>query len=106
MKLYTLFALSDEEILNEDPNGWTWRTTSLLVIDDINPGQPIPKDIVTAQQFEHFMQSEDNHRALKNKNVIWILGDDTTYPEWQQMLHNIGVPKDSVSAVYLPQAKV
>ncbi|WPV67782.1 hypothetical protein [Chitinophaga sp. LS1] len=106
MKLYSLFSLTDEDIQQEDPNLWTWRTTSLLVIDDINPGQPIPKDIVTAYQFMEFMENDGNRHALKNKNVIWILGDDATYSEWQQMLHTIGVPKESISAIYLPQGKL
>lgn len=106
MKLYNLFSVPDEEILQEGASIWTWRTTSLLVIDDINPGHPITQDIVSASQFLSYATHETNRRALKNKNVIWILGNRANYGEWRRMLGAIGVKEENITAIDLPQEKI
>lgn len=106
MKLYCLFFephSEDEEAL------WNWRNSSVLIIDDINPGGPIPKDIVAPgfflEMLDTFKENEINRKALKSKNVIWVLGNSVpaqnVLDTWESMLQRIGVNKECILTVNL-----
>ena len=110
VKLFTMFFESDTDQELKGTQLWTWRKASLLVIDDINPGDPIKDDIVVPDNFLKILDTfsisnAENRTTLKNKNVIWVLGDkmfdDVLLNNWKQMLMKIGVENKNVSAINL-----
>ncbi|WP_089896891.1 ATP-binding protein [Chitinophaga arvensicola] len=107
MKLYCMFFEQDD-----DTNAgvlWTWRKASILVIDDINPGDPIKEDLITPDRFLSFVDGSSSHdinrTALKDTNVIWVLGNDDEdrklSAKWQEMLYSIGVEKEKMLSLNL-----
>jgi hypothetical protein len=115
MKLFSMFAEKDEVLLTNKGSLWTWRNSSLLVIDDINPGDPIKRDLVTPDIFLQFIDTtfdpsilpnNKNREILRSKNVIWVLGnkdDEITllYNKWQHLLKEIGVKSENIFSVNL-----
>jgi DNA replication protein DnaC len=108
MKLFNLFSLSEQEIIEtDDYNVWSWRTSSLLIIDDIDPGRPMQKTVLSAQDMLNAIDSRgntSNRDCLKDKNVVWVLGDEAPMiaGSWQKLLlKDIGVEEDKISAVGL-----
>ena len=113
MKLYSLFSLTDQEIIKaENCNAWSWRTASLLVIDDINPGSPISQIFISPHQLLTLIDTPvrgnmavQNRRELINKNVIWVMGDkdnESNQPNgWIKLLRDIGVAKDKIYSIEL-----
>lgn len=110
MKLFSMFFESDTNSTLPGVQLWTWRKSSLLVIDDINPGDPIKSDIITPVEFldmlDKFSGSNiQNRQTLKSMNVIWVLGnenrDNDLLCKWQNMLLEIGVDKKNISSVNL-----
>ena len=100
MKLYNMFFDPDSKLLSDKEALWTWRSSSLMVIDDINPGKPIIKDLVSADNFLNMLDKYsgcdyENRSAVKNKNIIWVLGSKDNEKEetksWKEMLGKIGV---------------
>ncbi len=75
IKLFSLFY----QPLKNEKDIWFWRNASLLIIDDINPGLPLPKkDIINTVDFEDRLNTnfvETNKQDLRNKKVIWVLGN-------------------------------
>ena len=89
---------------------WTWQNCSYLVVDDINPGDPVKEDILPADYFLELMdnytsENEANRESIRNCSVIWVLGNDDSksnrQDDWEKMLHGIGVSKDHICAVRL-----
>lgn len=109
MKLYCMFFEDEEQRFTGAKNPWNWRDTSLLIIDDINPGQPIMNDIVTAEEFlkivDTFLDRNDTNRSLiRDKRVIWVLGNENreaTHLNWQGMLEKIEVKKKDILCIRL-----
>lgn len=107
-KLYSMFVESADPPPKID-SLWGWRGSSVLVIDDINPGDPITKEIVDATTFLEFLNAafpEINNRiAIKQKKVIWVLGtldpDGKILESWKEMLKAIGVPDGRILCVNL-----
>ncbi|MCW3105679.1 MAG: ATP-binding protein [Segetibacter sp.] len=107
-KLYSMFAESADPA-PEVGFLWGWRGSSVFVIDDINPGEPITEEIVDAKTFQAYLDAPspaiDNRKAILEKNVIWVLG--TLDPEknmlqpWIDMLKDIGVKEDRILHVDL-----
>lgn len=92
---------------------WDWKTCSLLVIDDINPGAPLPHDITTPREFLKMLDAytpgnDTNRKILREKSVIWILGQPAIKPDaemdWSGMLEEIGVRKENIHSIYLPDS--
>ena len=113
MKLYNLFSLTDAEIkIAEDCDIWSWRTASLLIIDDINPGNPIPENFVSPEELLKIINSpvdgiisNQNKDELAKKNVIWVLGNEgnlfSKSENWKTMLLKIGVFENNISVIDL-----
>ncbi|MDQ2862075.1 MAG: hypothetical protein M3R50_00240 [Bacteroidota bacterium] len=107
MKLFSMFF---------DPDGspsslWNWRSSSVLVIDDINAGHPVKQDLISPSHFlklidTYSSQNALNRNAIKHSNTIWVLGNCDTekdlYGKWHEMLENIGVDKKNILSVHLP----
>ena len=109
-KLLNLFSLTDEEIVqSEQCDIWSWRMASLLIIDDINPGNPIsevflsPEEIMKSINIPVRGDATKNKSDLKNKNVIWVLGDGAhvNAMSWQKMILDIGIPEEKMFEVRL-----
>ena len=106
MKLFSMFFEPDES----PSNLWNWRSSSVLVIDDINAGHPVKQDFISPEHFLNLIdtysgQNEINRNAIKNTNAIWVLGSSDTgndlYGKWHEMLENIGVDKKNILSVHL-----
>jgi hypothetical protein len=89
---------------------WNWHNSSYLVVDDINPGDPVREVIITAEYFLQLMdtysnENEANREVFRNTSVIWVLGSDDSernlQDDWKKMLHKIGISKDHISSVEL-----
>ncbi len=105
-KLLTLLYETDEAILKEDEYALcTWRTADYLVIDDINPGDPIRNETITADLFaQHLNANPTNAAAIKNGNIIWVLGngaDADLKNNWKDFLLTIGVANENIHLVQL-----
>ncbi|MFM2358608.1 MAG: hypothetical protein RLY16_601 [Bacteroidota bacterium] len=86
---------------------WNWQNAELLVIDDINPGQPVPDDIVTPTLFlQQIDRQPENRQHLISKKVIWVLGydapADVQEAQWRQLLMTIGVHQSAIVSIHLP----
>jgi len=113
MKIYNLFSLTDDEIKKaEECEVWSWRTASLLIIDDINPGNPISQNFISPEELFSIINTQvqgniaiQNSSVLVNKNVIWIMGNENikaNYPEnWKKMLIQLGVPENKIYTLSL-----
>jgi hypothetical protein len=109
-KLFSLLALNNNEIMEtEKCEVWSWRTASILVIDDINPGEPIPDVFISPEEVESLMNLpvngsvNQNKSDLAGKNVIWVLGDESQikFDRWKNMVMKLGVPEEKVIIVNL-----
>ena len=100
MKLFSLF-FENEAAQN---NLWSWRNASLLIIDDVNPGYPILKDLVTPSMFLNFIdtleRNDTNRETIRQKNTIWVLGNEDGEEEvlngWKKMLEEIGIKHENI----------
>lgn len=88
---------------------WDWRSCTTLVIDDINPGEPIKKDIVSPADFMQFLNTytsnPDNCKTLASANVIWIMGTEMSPAAidatWHKMLLDLGIPSNQIVSIPL-----
>ena len=90
---------------------WSWRTADLLIIDDVNAGDPLMFNFIGPSQFLTVIDTlvddgdpAQNRTELKNKNVIWVLGSVSKFNdpvEWKRMLMTIGVPGDKIHTINL-----
>jgi len=89
---------------------WTWRTASVLVIDDINPDVQANNDLVTPDEFLRMLDGKvspnpENRELIRNKNVIWVMGNEDSQPalqqRWRNMLLEIGVADKNILYVML-----
>lgn len=90
---------------------WNWRTADFLMIDDINPSEPIENELISPEKLLSFIdvlssENPKNREILKNKNIIWVLGnkqelDKTNDDRWKQMLLEIGVEENKISTINL-----
>ncbi|MEO8884839.1 MAG: hypothetical protein ABI367_02180 [Mucilaginibacter sp.] len=110
MKLAPNFFESDQELLQDNANLWTWRDCGVLVIDDINPGDPVKPDPVSPTVFQQYIdtfvpENTANRQALAKLKTIWVMGSEdpekTILVQWETMLHNIGVLPDKIISINL-----
>jgi hypothetical protein len=89
---------------------WNWHNSSYLVVDDINPGDPVKETIIPAQYFLQLIdtysnENDANREVFLNSSVIWVLGNDDSernvQDDWKKMLHQIGISKDHICSVEL-----
>jgi DNA replication protein DnaC len=103
MKLFSMFSESEDNSHAKDSNLWTWRNCSLLVVDDINPGSPV-NDVISPATFLHMLdaQREVNRNALRNKSVIWVMGNqDSSSKGWCALLEILGIQPRDVLVVHI-----
>ncbi|MBX9732695.1 MAG: ATP-binding protein [Chitinophagaceae bacterium] len=100
-KLLTAFYDLDETILKDNPFALcTWRTADCLVVDDINPGDPVKDETITADLLAaHIPALAENKAAIIRGNIIWVLGnagDNNIHNDWYQLLIKLGVKADNI----------
>ncbi len=103
IKLYTLFAQVDDP---QDSLLWNWRKADLLIIDDINPGEPVKQTLVNASQFHSMMRYNNTYQlnvdALRSKKVIWVLGTDHQTATWESMIEkDLQVDHKNILSIHL-----
>jgi hypothetical protein len=90
---------------------WNWKTANFLMIDDINPSEPIHDKLISPSKLLSFIdtlkpENLKNREILKNKNIIWVLGskqslDESHVDEWKDMLLKIGIEEYQISSINL-----
>lgn len=90
---------------------WNWRTTDFLMIDDINPSEPIEDQLISPKKLLSFidtqkLENSQNRALLKSKNIIWVLGskqalDENHNDKWKQMLLEIGIADEKIATINL-----
>lgn len=103
MKAFECFYSDDPKT---DKFSWNWNEADLLIIDDINPSHADIEDVITPEQFLKKItqrNGERNKKCLREKKVIWILGNETkertVQPAWENMLAEIGVDRTNIITV-------
>ncbi|HQR93554.1 MAG: hypothetical protein B7Y15_11510 [Bacteroidetes bacterium 24-39-8] len=93
--VYTTANKLYSDFFDSNSSDWSWRNCNVLVIDDINPGDPITHELVAAMEFLNMLDQyqaphETNRSAIKNTAVIWILGNQShtrNYrASWEKMI--------------------
>lgn len=110
MKLYRQFFETAQQATKEGGGYWSWRDSEILVIDDINPGDPVKPDLVTADTFHNLLNTfsinPENCKTLAGKKVIWVMGSEDTGQEtlqsWMSMLNRVGVINEKILSINLP----
>ena len=110
IKMFNYF-FKDEDGILEAHKIWDWKAVDYLMIDDINPSEPIQDELISPTKFLSFIdtlkpENKSNREILKNKNIIWVLGskqslDETNRDKWNEMLLKIGVHKHNISTISL-----
>ena len=108
MKMCNYFFKDEGDIL-ETHEIWDWQTVQFLMIDDINPTEPIQNELINPDILLSFIDTltpinTKNRALLKSKNVVWVLGSklsDDEEKRWIQLLQNIGIQKDKILTVHL-----
>ena len=108
IKMYNYFYKDEDDVL-EEHEIWDWKSTDFLLIDDINPSEPIQDKLVDPKMMISFIDTQKsankkNRDLLKKKNVIWILGNKLSKEQendWIVMLNKIGVTHNNISIVDL-----
>lgn len=90
---------------------WNWKTADFLMIDDINPSEPIENELISPEKLLSFIdtfkpENIKNRKILKSKNIIWVLGskqylDESNNDKWKQMLLEIGIEEHKISTINL-----
>ncbi|MBL0884499.1 MAG: ATP-binding protein, partial [Chitinophagaceae bacterium] len=100
IKLFSSFVEPDPTEPQVPYHIWGWRKANCLVIDDINTGLSGAAELISPEIFLQHVQSgsyaSENIKALKQLNVIWVLGDVssvgvmTLQLNWKTMMHQLG----------------
>lgn len=113
IKLFSLFFEEDADLSNPKLlDLWTWRKASLLIIDDINPGLPIPSNLINCDDFYTFLNNqlhgEENKKVLLKTNIIWVLGNseltDFKQENWVSFLQQLGIKNEKIISLNLSDA--
>jgi hypothetical protein len=106
-KFCNLLSMSDSDLKKSKFSLWNWNEADLLVIDDINPGEPVnankygPNDLIEFIQNEHAIR---NLAALAKMNVIWVIGTspkNADHHEWKKALQTLGLSIDHITLIDL-----
>lgn len=111
IKMFNAFFDGKKDIANYEI--WNWRMAEFLMIDDINPGNPIEEELVTPKKLLSFIDTlqpiyKENRTILTNKNVIWVLGskpilNESKMDQWKGLLLEIGISEDKISTINLSE---
>jgi hypothetical protein len=110
IKMFNYFFKDEGDVL-ETHEIWNWKTAEYLLIDDINPSEPIQDELISPKKLLSFIdtlepENKINRAILKNKNIIWVLGNKQLQERphkntWKKMLLDIGVEEHKISIINL-----
>lgn len=108
MKMCNYFFKDEGDIL-ETHEIWDWQTVQFLMIDDVNPSEPIQNELINPDVLLSFIDTltpinEKNRTLLKNKNIIWVMGSKLSANEqqaWLKLFQKIGIQKNKLAIVNL-----
>ena len=110
IKMFNYFFKDEGDVLKTHEI-WNWKSVDFLMIDDINPSEPIEDELISPKKLLSFidtLKSEniENRETLKNKNVIWVLGSKLPFGEenndkWKKMLLDIDIAEGKISTINL-----
>ena len=100
-KLLTALYDSDAIIIKQDEFALcTWRTADCLVVDDINPGDPVADETITVDLIaKHLSAYSENIDAIKAGNILWVLGtvgNKLIHNDWRAWLISLGVEEKNI----------
>ena len=110
IKLYGYFFDDPDSGNTGDRPLWNWRCCTTLIIDDINPGEPIKGDIVSPESFMNLLDTYQgnpiNRDTIKSSNVIWVLGTEINQQQtalrWKDMLEKeLGIDEKRILSLHL-----
>lgn len=109
IKIFNYFF--DEDDTLETYEVWNWKTADFLMIDDINPSEPIQDELISPKKLLSFIdtlqpENKKNRAYLKSKNVIWVLGSKKSlekekHNKWKEMLLQIGINSNKIFEINL-----
>ena len=110
MKLVPMLFETKKQLLQDSGTLWTWRDCDIMVIDDINPGDPVNTDLISPTTFKDYIDAfstnEVNRKTIANLKTIWVMGSEDPsndiLQEWTTMLQSIGVESQKILSVNLP----
>ena len=110
MKLFSLFLTKEKTKLNNHTI-WSWKESEYLLVDDVNPGNPIEEELVSLKKIAQFLDSkstknidEETSKLIASKNIIWVLGGQSSLVkenQWLEVLLKIGVDKNKIRKINL-----
>lgn len=110
IKMFNYFFKDEDDVL-ETHEIWNWKTVDFLMIDDINPSEPIQDDLISPKKLLSFIDTHTPHHKinrayLKKKNIIWVLGNKQPQASmhadsWKKMLLEIGITADKITTINL-----
>ena len=99
--------MTDLELEKSKFSLWNWNEAELIVVDDINPGEPEdankygPKHLIEYISNNH---KDRNIAALLKMNVIWVIGTspaNADQAEWKNALLTLGIRQEHITVIDL-----
>jgi hypothetical protein len=106
-KWVNLLQESDEELKKSKIVLWKWTDSQFLLIDDINPGNPIESNKYSAADVNDYLSNIHNQRnreALKNMSVAWVVGSNKSgdsFENWKNLLLSLGLKEQQIHIIDL-----
>ena len=110
IKMFNYFFKDEDDVL-EEHEIWNWKTAEFLMIDDINPSEPIQDELISPKKLLSFidtltLENRKNRKKIQNKNIIWVLGNHQfikapNKDSWKNMLLEIGIQEEKISILNL-----
>jgi hypothetical protein len=103
-KFLQLLPFPSEPTVQDGRKLWSWRYADMLVVDDVNPGIDAVSPASCANSrpdcFKNCLQnlgnSSENLKNLKDKTMVWIIGDVTNQNEWSNAFVSLGFPAQDI----------
>jgi hypothetical protein len=106
-KFCNLINMSDLELQKSKFSLWNWNESDLMVVDDINPGEPVAANKYSPGDLVDFIKNEHTTRnmaVLTKMNVIWVIGTspaNADHLEWKNALLTLGIRSEQITFIDL-----
>lgn len=97
----------NEELNRNSYSKWNWTESDFIIVDDINPVEPISANLVKASDVINFIDlqlSERNRKCLMNTSFAWVVGEynqDDSSESWVKALKDLGISENCIHLVNL-----
>jgi hypothetical protein len=106
-KWVTLLQESDEELMKTKIALWKWTDAHFLLVDDINPGDPVSSNKFTANDLRNYIKlnhADRNKVALRKMSVAWVVGsnnDEDSIENWIELIRELGISENQIHVIDL-----